>query len=81
MNWIPYPKEKPQKSQSYTVSISRKRHNTEFSFTYVAYYDAEKDEWYKYDAFEDIEMKKDKITETVNGWVSDTGVYLGSFPK
>ncbi|GGB66675.1 hypothetical protein GCM10007424_03300 [Flavobacterium suaedae] len=76
MNWISYPENKPNHSQSYVISVLKRNNNKEHFFKYVAYYDVETDNWYKYDGFVENDIKE-LIQERVVGWVNDLPTYLG----
>lgn len=75
MDWISYPKTKPEISQTYLASISRPYSNGSLTFNYIAYYDTVTDRWYKNDSFDDDSIKE-IITEKVLGWIS-LSTYLG----
>jgi hypothetical protein len=75
MNWRAYPDYRPENSGTYLISVTRPYHSNEFVFNCVAHYDAENQNWRKYDGFDD-ESIKEKITDKVNGWIPLTA-YMG----
>ena len=76
MNWIDYPQNRPDISRTYLVSIERQTPHVggNFTFKYVAYYDANTGHWHKCDGFDDDSIKE-IITDRVNGWI-DVPTYL-----
>lgn len=77
MNWIKYPEIKPTKSQPYLISITRPYSGGDLTFNYIAFYDAESNQWFKYDGFSNENNVLEKITEKINGWADDLTTYLG----
>lgn len=77
MDWISYPRQKPDEAANYIVSIRRPTNHGDYIFNYVAQYDEATDKWYRYDPFNDEEGKGDEITEFVVGWIADSSNYLG----
>lgn len=67
MEWILYPENKPTESRPYTVSITGPYASGDLTFIYIAYYNAETDEWFKYDPFKE-ESIGEKINLRINGW-------------
>ena len=65
MDWIDYPNNKPDNTQTYLVSIERPYIGNTLTFLYIAHYDVENDNWHKYDSFSDDnsvgEIIKDRI--------------------
>ncbi|MET3032108.1 hypothetical protein [Flavobacterium johnsoniae] len=67
MDWNVYPQNIPHTSRTYLVSIKRPYENGDFTFNYIAYYNADTNHWHKCDGFDDDSIK-DIITEEVTAW-------------
>lgn len=72
MEWKTYPKNKPNESGTYLVSITIS-HRT---FNYMAHYDQKTDSWFKYDPFSNKNDVLEQIEFKINGW-KNPSVYLG----
>ncbi len=66
MTWITYKNKKPLETKTYLVSIKRHRPGGNNDFVCIAHYDIDKDQWYKYDPFDDFYEPKEKIDEDIN---------------
>lgn len=75
MEWISYPERKPEQSGPYVVSIQRPYNNSDLTFKYVAYFNADSNEWFKYNPFEDENGILEKIDFRINGW-GQVPIYL-----
>lgn len=71
MDWILYPENKPTISRTYLVSIQRPYVGGDFTFKYVAYYNAINGNWHKCDGF-DNDSIKEIITEKIVAWIDIT---------
>lgn len=76
MEWTSYPENRPAESGAYIVSISRPYSNGDLTFKYVAYYNVDNNQWFKYDPFSDENDILERITFRINGWVANATVYL-----
>lgn len=76
MNWINYPENRPNVSQPYLVSVTRPYNGGDLTFNYVAYYNTENNQWFKYDGFSNENNILERITDRINGWDSNSSVYL-----
>jgi hypothetical protein len=68
MEWILYPENKPTESRPYTVSITGPYASGDFTLIYIAYYNAETNEWFKNDPFKENSVGE-KINLRINGWL------------
>ena len=75
MNWISYPETKPKASQPYLISVTRPYLDGDLTFNYIAMYNVETNEWFKYNPFED-NSTGEKMNLKVNGWVEDLTTYI-----
>lgn len=67
MEWIDYNESKPKSSGSCVISLTRPLKSGNYTFKYLAYYDLDKDSWFKYNPFDDENDVLDRITLKVNG--------------
>lgn len=68
MNWIVYPDNKPDITGTYLVSIERAFFDNTLTFNYVAYYNVENNNWYKYDSFLDYDSVGEKIEDKIKAY-------------
>jgi hypothetical protein len=73
MNWNT--DKNPNESDTYLISGERLYGNGKLAFMYVAYFDSNTKEWYKYDPFQDKYKPSEKI-EGVIAWGSDIAVFV-----
>lgn len=77
MDWIYFKDERPESSGVYHVSIKRPlNYGGDLTFHYVAYYNAETNEWHKNDGFVDVDDIGERITYQVVGWVKSLGILI-----
>lgn len=77
MAWHSTGTENPGKSGSFVVSVLLSRQFGQSAFKYVAFYDKEKNAWYKQDNFSGKDGLGEEITKEVKGWLDDEwGVLL-----
>lgn len=63
-----FPENRPVNSGPYIVSIQRPYLGGDLTFKYVAYYNVESNEWFKYDPFTEENGILEKIDFRINGW-------------
>ena len=76
MNWIDYPENRPGESGPYLVSITRPYIGGDLTFKYVAFFNAENNQWFKYDSFTDENEVLERIQFRVNAWAINLPIYL-----
>jgi len=77
MDWIIFKDERPESSGTYHVSIKRTlKYGSDLTFHYVAHYNAETGQWFKYDGFVDDDEIGERITLPIVGWVKDLRILI-----
>lgn len=77
MNWQSFPQFTPDHSGIFVISISIPNNNGNYTFNYVAYYNADSNLWFKHDSFRTNFPHTEQITNHVNGWIDNMTTYFG----
>ena len=79
MEWISPEERLPKDKGPYVVSIIKDFGAGKLVFNYVAHYDAQNQDWYKYDPFDPRFKPNEKIGDKILGWIDDVGAYMGRY--
>ncbi len=71
MSWHSNSFKKPRKSGSYVVNILLQEQFGQSKFKYVAFFDKEKNAWFKQDNFSGGDGLGEEITQVVSDWLDE----------